>query len=109
MTQKHTPTPWQLEWHSQGHVVIAESKHRRGHIYRHNVVVIGGETQNRELLDANAEFIVLACNAHDELVKLIDDLCKWDDANSKDPYQLEVEHPTRERADAILAKARGEV
>lgn len=103
METKHTPTPWVLEWHKQGYVVTAESKHNRGHIYRHNLVVIGGETANRELLDANAAFIVRACNVHDDMVKLAE-------AYRFSVMQrgcVEGDH-VLDRINDVLAKARGE-
>lgn len=59
-TVKHTPTPWNLK-HSRHHTYI--QGHRKDEF--------GNNLDDIALVSAeDAEFIVRACNAHDDLLKL---------------------------------------
>lgn len=58
-------------------------------------------------MDANAAFIVRACNCHDELVQMLEEARRSVDAHAHEtnaPMYLD----RLARLDAILAKARGE-
>ncbi len=98
---KHTdPTLWE----AAGHTIMGGD---------HMLFVTVDSTFNGESISddeqtANVEFAVRAVKAHDELVSLIEDLMKWDEAMIRDEYQLDVDQPTIDRAKAVLAKARGE-
>ena len=57
---EHTPTPWKTE----SGAVFAELDYFDLHVA--DIVSFTGQTD--EQVQANAEFIVLACNAHDDLL-----------------------------------------
>lgn len=59
-TQQHTPTPW--TWARQNPGALTEGENE---LFFINSVAF-------ELSKANAEFIVRACNAHDELVAALE-------------------------------------
>lgn len=64
---KHTPTPWTAEPSAAHYEILcgrgAESVPHATQVA--NVLMIG---ERREACRANADFIIRACNAHDELV-----------------------------------------
>lgn len=72
---KHTPTPWNHKIAGLNHWICPTGGEESGH-----VAFIGGrdflyKDISQDLQEANAEFIVRACNNHDQLVdtlKLID-------------------------------------
>ena len=74
---KHTATPWKIN--SGGQVVTLD-----GAIVIANLYQTGGNAK------ANAEFIIQACNAHDELVGALKaaeqhlDYCGWGDTYERE-------------------------
>jgi hypothetical protein len=92
----HTPTPWQVE----------------GSIYEHMAAGIRGGS-NRAIAQvwkgprghANAEFIVRACNAHDDLVAALKAIVDHNEASYSSEFELFATH-VRE-AKKALAKAEG--
>jgi len=64
MNLKHTPTPWKLDAHLIGQIVSQDDT---------KLIARAGRVEPIADLDqcervANAEFIVCACNSHDQLV-----------------------------------------
>lgn len=92
-TNKHTPTPWYLSpiscdvWANPGFTIC-------------EVYPSGHETEEKK---ANAEFIVRACNCHDELVIALDDCVS---VMTKELKGLAVIQPELRQALTVLAKAR---
>lgn len=86
MTGRHTPTPWLLEGRTVYALDETESCNRfscrveGGFVFRS----LGGdgERTGEAELDANAEFIVRACNSHDEFGEALADVCAILDCNS---------------------------
>lgn len=68
---KHTPTPWFAQRQGSSTVYI-ESRIRPGTLQE--VAACGPTEAGSEQQDANAEFIVRACNAHEQLVAALRDL-----------------------------------
>lgn len=110
MTQEHTPTPWAVckEAGNNGFAsTIAGhfTKKFNGEISQYTIGHLGriGESVNATD-EANAAFIVRACNrdhVFDELVEaLTDAVIATASDHAEDPWSL--------RARALLAKARGE-
>ena len=115
---KHTPGPWRLEdWVDAGNgarVMAADG----GPVCRVDGAtawagVAGTGVRTSRERDANAAFIVQACNSHDELLEALEELVRINEEhnaaveavtgrplNWKDTYL--------ERARAALARARGE-
>ncbi len=64
---RHTPTPWRVERHYSGHRTVAQMRSCD------RVVCINATTDAEpvgyDATDANAEFIVRACNSHEELLE----------------------------------------
>lgn len=90
----HTPTPWQAYSdadHNQAQVVLQGDGIRSviATCYRGNLCEEHGGSH-----EGNAQFIVRACNAHEELVALLDDAVTGRHAISPDWYT---------RASALLA------
>ncbi len=85
MTQKHTPTPWEVSYYDYDN---------NGPIYCIENVTRSTTPEEHK---ANAEFIVRACNAHDDLVEALKYSRKFIPHN----------HPDKpwEEIDAALAKA----
>ena len=73
MTTQHTPTPWLIEYDPEEHkppefscvdiTVGPPTGHTIAHVDPHN--------EMPQHADANAAYIVLACNAHEELVEAL--------------------------------------
>lgn len=83
----HTATPWFLNGFD-----IAAADHKNGH--QVTICKISGN------MDCNAAFIVRACNAHDDLVKALEDII----------YDCESDYPPsygaiKQAAKQALAKA----
>lgn len=92
----HTPTPWRTY---AGRAIVFDADG--------NYVAYCGQSHfiETEEQKANAEFIVRACNSHDELVAALEDLsglCEraWDG--------IVIGKPIRNTAKRVLAKAKGE-
>lgn len=65
MTITHTPTPWKLE---NGHSIIADHPFKGAPVATTYKLADNGRAQQQIPQEANASFIVRACNAHDELL-----------------------------------------
>lgn len=107
-TQKHTPTPWVRDGHNLS--AIIRLKFPKGHPECKHITgtyetLVRCEGENWE---ANAAFIVRACNAHDELVGALEQLKVGLVLRmNREPDHKGVRHDL-ETIDAALAKARGE-
>ena len=66
MTQ-HTPTPWQLA-ENDNTIVISQQLDSDGNAYAIADVLVGNGHKSDGTKEANAAFIVKACNAHEALV-----------------------------------------
>lgn len=55
----HTPTPWKIASNHR-HVIDSDGL----------IIVYPGGSRTEAIAQANAQFIVTACNAHEELVKI---------------------------------------
>lgn len=106
MTTTHTPTPWTLDTHKytdDGNkcrtFVIHGPDYAIGRIQGPFSVL--GKDQEKE---ANAAFIVRACNAHYESLEALEDLVKAHDAGmGANAVALRID-----MARAAISKARGE-
>jgi hypothetical protein len=72
-TQKHTPTPWRASKARKSsnfcaYVAFVQTVDPASVLAK----VSGGPTDDREVAEANAAFIVRAVNAHDDLVKALE-------------------------------------
>lgn len=80
METKHTPTPWEAvnhSWCTTG--IYAVDKAEGGTIAVLDIQAEADEETQPELerwMAANAEFIVRACNAHDQLAKALLDIAE---------------------------------
>lgn len=68
-TAKHTPTPWRYSFNPSGKFEIGTNKEYVALTIPYGMVNQPIEYYPRE--EANAEFIVRACNAHEELLKAL--------------------------------------
>ncbi len=93
---KHTPLPWRLE--PNGPCFNIKSPDR----VEHFAILVGMGHNNPGEFKANANLIVRAVNAHDDLVAALSDL-KCHVAGLGDP--MGDDGPLLEAADAALAKA----
>lgn len=101
-TQKHTPTPYKLDHYCKTSITDTSEE---GTIASCSSPTIGFKDES--INEANAAFIVRACNAHEELVQVLEDLLKAEDVDFNDTNI----HPSSINGRAIraLAKAKGEV
>jgi hypothetical protein len=102
MTTSHTPTPW--KWDGS---VVDFDKEQEAPWMVTDYIPEGKRTHDKILFGAiecsseeNAEFIIRACNAHDELIDFVKDVSEFDGRNST--IHL------KEIAKELLAKAKGE-
>lgn len=84
---KHTPTPWRIEQHpnpKMGFGIYGNERSPISAVY----LFPSGETEIcNYLTEANAELIVRAVNAHDDLVAALEKLTKiWSDYSSQEMY-----------------------
>ena len=110
MTQTHTPTPWVLRsGMSSGHWICngnSDSLYERLAIVDLAPTEEGSEAAGQ----ANAEFIVRACNTHEGLVRAMEDLLHHipvEYNNHGEPIDQELA-TAMSMAEIALAKARGE-
>ncbi len=95
---KHTPTPWVV---ANGVNIIKIGDKENGHV---NALIATAEQVNVGLEAVqNAAFIVRACNAHDELVNVLDEYLNKTDGTMILP---EVYKSWFIRANKALAKAK---
>ena len=98
---KHTPGPWEAE---------------RGTTHSGTIATLYGDGEWWEiwsknaggLAEANARFIVQACNSHDELVEALAELVRLKDDDSGWGSTLTVREKAWDAARSALAKAQGE-
>lgn len=117
MTQKHTPTPWNsFDGGLDSFGIFSSVNKRIGSIFYSKRQA--GVCEGYEQAEANAAFIVRACNAHDGLVGalsvvkrgIIGVLCDPDDKpcfQGSDGDRAEIQ-AVLDTIDRALAKARGE-
>lgn len=81
MTQLHTPTPWDINAFNMTSIIkVKPGPDSKGNTYidgRHSVKianVMGEDDMTWGERHANAEFIVRACNAHDDLVNALNEI-----------------------------------
>lgn len=110
MTQetKHTPTPWHLSRTRIGNCTIeaACAKQHGGGVAIATCRASRRSKESCDEADANAAFIVRACNAHEGFVRVCGKL--MDDYEGKTSMSLEEFSALKEEMEALLAKARGE-
>lgn len=98
MTQKHTPTPWLLDGfdicHHTGPATI--------HVIAKTSTPVEGDEQ------ANAEFIVRACNAHYDLVEALQTVGLSYELAIQSGAVKDDDGSIGEMVDAALKKAKGE-
>lgn len=103
MTTKHTPTPWFLSGpHNDGSAGIYTTA---------NPSVDSSVAAFSDVGEANAAFIVRACNAHDELVAALENTLQFAKAcqhMSEDKLMRQAIQHDIDKAEAALRKARGE-
>ena len=99
MSTKHTKTPWHTEPYGEKALVV----YRKPRPYGGGVVALV-ESDNPQ---ADAAFIVQACNAHEELVGFLRDVIKADMVLSPAAASTNLDELAR-TAQAILAKLNNE-
>lgn len=112
-TSKHTPGPWHA--YALRH---ADKSPVYGYQIRdaaHNILATlaeygmhAGAPLSPVTREANAAFIVRACNAHDDLVAALEMLVKWGAASGLGNSPRSKQWTMFESARATLAKAKGE-
>lgn len=104
METDHLKTPFKMQLFDEAQVVILDAGDGTG---KHNLVaIVSGENKKK-----TAEFIVRACNMHDELVGALTALenSLSEDSNDypdNELYQITMHHMAYARS--ILAKTKGE-
>ena len=98
----HTPTPWAIQ-ESEGVMWISEiGKRDRSIIYPRGS--LGGK-EIVELAKKNAEFIVRACNLHDELVAAVRSFISYDESDQDEGVTTMLNYADAiELCRAVLAK-----
>jgi len=99
---KHTPGPWHIAAYGDSlrQTIVRGSKAIANIVAPHSHGDDKDRVPSQDEAQANAAFIVAACNAHDELVAALTRI--WLDARYESVSAIE------EIARAALAKARGE-
>ena len=101
MNAERTPGPWIVMGRANGYIRRMDAPHGELAVAR---VMTG---RSKEEFACNAAFIVLACNAHDELVAALERTAHaLELAYSKKPLRDMAE--TLAEANAILAKVKGQ-
>lgn len=97
---EHTPGPWRVRGRTKIRGTVLGMRYKIADVcYPES----GGEYERRET-KANAEFIVRACNAHEELVAAVDAAARYFEARNLG----EPAHELQARLVAALAKAEGD-
>lgn len=91
----HTPGPWRVDPKAITRVVAGAND---------TVAVTGCQSDLIDEWPPNAEFIVRACNAHDEMLAALQELLECADAECVSGSS----HEPIERARAVIAKATGQ-
>lgn len=101
---KHTPTPWGMALEKDGSTRVYEL-HEWSKTYPNDSHIVGESVD-----EADAAFIIKACNAHDELLSALH-LARRIITNNVPEYLVEAWNANRDRhlaqIDAALAKAEG--
>ncbi len=105
----HSKTPWIIEkgmWANEGQIFIESEE--SGNTHKQHVAKLGYayDKQGKDQREANAAFIVTACNAHDELVGALEQalpVLLWAAKQSKGNCPMGTYEQTR----AALTKAKG--
>lgn len=120
-TGKHTPTPWKVIKNKSSWMSKSATEHAKkypfdieGEMFRPCSVYSDGKL-NRGTAKANAQFITLACNHHEELVECLRDVSNAasyiNDANRAgieiNSQDWSVLHDRAQRAKTILSKIKG--
>ncbi len=104
---KHTPVPWSMALRiKQRHETVDSYFFGPKKSSEQWLGDVSGKT-NAEAA-ANAEFIVLACNAHEDVVKALEGILEWHDKPPFDPDGVSMLPAAIAAVRAALAKARGE-
>jgi hypothetical protein len=99
----HTPTPYSMR--SNFDTMIRDSQDNQLAFVTYVKTVTGGRRNHEDVLD-NAEFIVSACNAHDELVAAIKAVIKYDESDDADGVAMMLNYvDALDKCRAALAKA----
>jgi len=106
----HTPGPWRIKYGSPTVVVPGNDTHHRRAAIAQCALSHGiGEAGIQDA--ANAEFIVRACNAHDDLLGALDDLL-GQVMQAKEGFGIYANSESMDEsvnaARAAIAKAKGE-
>jgi hypothetical protein len=76
MSAKHTPTPWRIctnaQFSSEVETADGSLSIALAHAKGHDLLPDAYEAPEDDVSDANAAFIVRACNAHDDLVAALE-------------------------------------
>ena len=93
---KHTPGPWEVD-RANPEMVYTEYVDNDG--ASRYICDCDSDILPQKEYEANAAFIVRACNAHDELLAALEELLKYKGVMSDESVSM---------AKAIIARARGE-
>lgn len=81
----HTPTPWRLHERSN-RAIIAPTGHLIAEVTMCNKHI--KTEDDRSETEANAAFIVTACNVHDDLVKALKDMLTYEGMDYNDDRRI---------------------
>ena len=103
---EHTPLPWRRQTEGEGYAP--------GIVRTDDVPCIAdcgwylpGDNDAMEIVDANMDFIVRACNSHDELVNQLEALWGWCLNNHADELFAGADF-MRAAVETVLEKAKGD-
>ena len=106
---QHTPTPWSIGGLSsnpgEGHVIESDSADRTIAWTANSYCASNDEEYISQEDEANADFIIQACNSHDALVEVLETLMALEDG---EPGSYD-DPDTQERADEIWKYARNAI
>ena len=97
---KHTPLPWKKEIFN-GELIVQDDDTNEYYVY---ICDCSSEFMSQEEEEANAEFIVRACNSHYELLEACKRTVEMFDKNSTAMNELPY---TYTRLKQVIAKAEG--
>jgi hypothetical protein len=107
---QHTPTPWSIGGLSsnpgEGHVIESDSADRTIAWTANSYCTANDEEYISQEDEANAEFIVRACNSHDALLRAIQEVLYSYEDDSDTDLAIKLESPMENLQEAI-AKAKG--
>ena len=102
MTTQHTPGPWKVTKNPHTRLVFLNAGNRDYPLFKDDAD--GLDTTNADW--SNAEFIVRACNAHDDLLEALEALMRAEGLTDDDYY--ETIDGAMALARLAIAKAKGE-